>query len=85
MPKNFQHEKWAFDEGAVARQKIIVPEKLPRKRWRSDGNANDKKQKRAQPSLAEELGEAQWQFESAGCAAKRGESVHLKRCQTSGD
>jgi|EndMetStandDraft_7_1072992.scaffolds.fasta_scaffold1318435_2 hypothetical protein len=53
MPKNLQSEKRAFDKRAVAREKVIVPEELTGKRWRSDGDADDQEQKRAQPILTE--------------------------------
>ena len=57
MPKNLHHEKRAFDERAVAREKIIIPEKLTRERWRSDGDADKQEQERAHPGLTGDLDE----------------------------
>ncbi len=67
MPKNLKHEKWAFNKRAVAREEIIVPDKLTRKRWRSDNDAEDQEQQGAHPVCAEQLDEAWWKFQCGEC------------------
>ena len=69
MPKNLQHEERALNKRAVAREKIVIPDKFTRERWRSDDDADDQEQERAQPSRAEKLDETRREFQCAECGA----------------
>ena len=53
MPKDLEREQRAFDEGAVAREKGVVPDKLAGERRRPDQDADDQERKGAQPMRAE--------------------------------
>jgi hypothetical protein len=51
MPEGFRDEQRTFDEGIVADQPSIIPDKLPLKRGKTDGHAENEKEETSDPML----------------------------------
>jgi hypothetical protein len=77
VPKDLEREERTFYERAVAREEAIIPDEFTGERGRPRQDADDEKEKSAQPMSAQSLGEPGRKVPYAERAAERGESDHL--------